>query len=97
MVFYGHKPLVPFEQQLVQFDTAHSTRWVPGPAVAAYPEAERRAPNAVYFFMAGMFDSTPEALYLDEVHLGPHGNELVANAIAKYVEDHPAGMEFRGR
>jgi lysophospholipase L1-like esterase len=95
MLFYGHKPLVPFEQQLVQFDTAHSTRWVASPAVAAYREAERRAPNAVYFYMAGVFDSVPDPVYLDEAHLGPHGNELVANAIAKYVEDHPAGMEFR--
>ena len=49
------------------------------------------------FLHGGNVRFPPEALYLDEVHLGPHGNELVANAIAKYVEDHPAGMEFRGR
>jgi lysophospholipase L1-like esterase len=95
MLFYGHKPLVPFEQQLVQFDTARSTRWVAAPAVAAYREAEQRAPNAVYFYMAGVFDSVSDPVYLDEAHLGPRGNELAANAIAKYVEEHPAGMAFR--
>jgi hypothetical protein len=62
--------------------------------VAAYQEAERRAPTAAFVYLADVFDSVPEPIYSDEAHLGPHGNELAANAIAKYIEDHPAGTEF---
>ena len=62
-----------------------------------YQEAERRAPEAGFVSMAGVFDSVSEPVYVDEVHLGPRGNELVADAIAKYLGEHPAGMEFRRR
>jgi hypothetical protein len=95
MLFYGHKPLVSFEQQITQLDATSKSRFDPRPAVAAYQEAERRAPKAAFVYLADLFDSIPEPIYIDEAHLGPHGNELAANAIAKYIEDHPAGIEFR--
>jgi lysophospholipase L1-like esterase len=94
MLFYGHKPLVSFEQQITQLDATSKSRFDPRPVIAAYQEAERRAPKASFVNLADIFDSAPEGLYIDEAHLGPHGNELAANAIAKYVEDHPAGIEF---
>jgi lysophospholipase L1-like esterase len=94
MLFYGHKPLVSFERQITQLDATSKARFDPRPVIAAYQEAERRAPKASFVYLADIFDSTPEGIYIDEAHLGPHGNELAANAIAKYIEDHPADVEF---
>jgi lysophospholipase L1-like esterase len=94
MLFYGRKPLVPFEQQLVQLDMSPKSPFDARPVVAAYQEAERRASKAGFVDLADLFDSVPEPIYNDEAHLGPHGNELAASAIAKYIEDHPAGIEF---
>jgi lysophospholipase L1-like esterase len=94
MLFYGRKPLVSFEQQIVQFNATGKSQFDARPVVAAYQEAERRAPNAAFVYLADLFDSVPEPIYTDEVHLGPQGNELAANAIAKYIEAHPAGIEF---
>ena len=94
MLFYGSKPLVAFEQRITQFDAGNKSRFDARSVAAAYQEVERRAPNAVFVDLADLFDSSPEPIYVDEAHLAPHGNELAANAIAKYIEDHPAGMEF---
>jgi len=94
MLFYGHKPLDAFEQQISRFDASKGRRFDPQPVIDAYEEAERRAPGAAFVFLADLFDSTAEPIYIDEAHLGPHGNELAAQAVAKYVEDHPAGVEF---
>ena len=92
MLFYGHKPLVSFERQITQLDATGKARFDPRPVIAAYQEAERRAPEASFVYLAHIFDSTPEGIYIDEAHLGPHGNELAANAIAKYIEDHPVDI-----
>jgi len=94
-LLYGHKPLVPFERTIVQADTNRGARLDAPPVVAAYEEAERRAPKAAFAYLAGVFDSTAQPIYLDEAHLGPPGNELVASAIAKYLENRPAGLAFR--
>jgi lysophospholipase L1-like esterase len=94
MLFYGHKPLVAFEQQISDLDATRKSRFDPGSVVAVYREAERRTPKAEFVYLADVFDAVPEPIYIDEAHLGPHGNELAAIAIAKYIEDHPAGIEF---
>jgi lysophospholipase L1-like esterase len=94
MLFYGHKPLVSFEQQIIQFDATTKSQFDARPVVAAYQEAERRARTADFIYLADLFDSISEPIYNDEAHLGPHGNELVANAVGKYIEDHPDGVEF---
>jgi lysophospholipase L1-like esterase len=94
MLFYGHKPLVAFEQQISDLDATRKSRFDPRPVVAVYQEAERRTPTATFGYLTDVFDAVPEPIYIDEAHLGPHGNELAANAIAKYIEDHPAGIEF---
>ena len=87
MLLYGHKPADSFEQQLEQFDAAHKSRLDSQRVFAVYHEAERRVGKGTFIYLADLFDSRPEPIYYDEAHLGPHGNELVANAIAKYVRD----------
>jgi len=95
MLLYGHKPLVPFEQQVAELDGRSGGRLNAQLIANAYVEAGNRSTDGTFVNLAGLFDSVPDPLYLDEAHLGPHGNELAANAIAKYVEDHPAGMELQ--
>jgi lysophospholipase L1-like esterase len=92
VLIYGHKPLVPFEEQLATRDasgTSMDSAWFLTIA-AVYREAERHAvSNGNFVFLGGLFDSTREPIYVDEAHLGPHGNELAAQAIAAYIQDHP--------
>jgi len=85
MLFYGHKVLVPFEQQLVDRN-ATSYQVI----AAAYREAEKRAANTgAFVFLGGVFDSIQDPVYLDEVHVGPVGEQLAAQAVAQYIENHP--------
>jgi hypothetical protein len=57
---------------------------------AVYREAEiHAARDRNYVYLGGLFDSTKEPLYVDEAHLGPRGNEIAAQAIASYIQDHP--------
>ena len=87
-LYYGHKPLVPFEQQLVDAIDAEGDPRDPV-ITAAYKEAEQRSTKSEGFvFLGGLFDSVKSPLYIDHAHLGPRGNELVAHAIAKYIEDY---------
>jgi lysophospholipase L1-like esterase len=92
LLTYGHKPLVPFEQRLTRADASN----IPADnacllmMAATYSEAERRAaPQGNFVFLGGVFDSTKEPVYIDQGHLGPRGNEVVAQSIANYVRDHP--------
>lgn len=91
---YGHKPLVPFEQQMEDRDvtgTSADSAWFLT-MIAVYREADHYAANhGTFVFLANLFDSVREPLYVDEAHLGPRGNELVAGAIANYMHDHPGG------
>jgi lysophospholipase L1-like esterase len=92
LLTYGHKPLVPFEQRMA---TADASRLSADNAclvmmTATYSEAKRRAiQDGTFVFLGGVFDSTKEPVYIDQGHLGPRGNELVAQAIANYLRDHP--------
>lgn len=82
-LYYGHKPLVPFEQELPVSDPWSRI------VTAVYQEAETRAVNTEDFiFLGGIFDSVKEPVYVDQGHLGPRGNELAAQAVAKYIRDH---------
>lgn len=57
--------------------------------VGVYREAERHATDEGSFvFLGDLFDPTRE-LYVDEAHLGPRANELVAQAIASFARKHP--------
>jgi hypothetical protein len=88
-LYYSRKPLVPFEQLLRERDArdAQESAWALVVS-AAYQEAESRsARTGDFVFLGGLFDSIREPVYIDEVHVGPRGNELAAQAIAKYIEE----------
>jgi hypothetical protein len=94
MLTYGHKPLVKFEEQMAARDasgTSAESAWFLT-MNAVYREAERHAAtDGVYVYLGGLFDSAKEPLYVDEAHLGPRGNEIVAQAIADHIRRHPGG------
>jgi|SRR5271167_2149211 len=83
-IVYGHKPLVPYEQQLLSLssDDAFFQAMVP-----VYREAELRADKfGSFVFLGGIFDDVREPLYLDWVHLNPLGNELAGREVAKHIK-----------
>jgi lysophospholipase L1-like esterase len=82
-LYYGHKALVPFEQQLPVGDPWSRI------VTAVYQEADTRASaTGDFIFLGGIFDSVKEPLFIDQGHLGPRGNELAAQAVAKHIQDH---------
>lgn len=89
-LFYGHKPLVQFEQQLPEIGaSAAKDPWYQV-IRAVFQEAGSRAAAAEKFvFLGRLFESVKDPLYIDGMHLGPRGNELAAQAIAEYIKDQP--------
>jgi hypothetical protein len=92
MLVYGDKPFVPFEQQMATRDasgnSADSAWFLTNAAV--YREAELHAArDGNFVFLGHLFNSTKDPVYVDEAHLGPRGNEIAAQAIARYIQDHP--------
>lgn len=76
-VQYGRKPLVQFEQVLIEDEAIH----------AVYEEADRRAAKTGKFvFLGRIFDQTRQPIYIDTVHLGPLGNEIIAGAIVLQIQ-----------
>ena len=87
-LYYGHKPLAPFEREKVNASNPQTDYWSPA-IIAGYTEAKTRAARVGDFvFLGGLFDSVRDPLYLDMVHLDPLGNELLANKIAEYIRNH---------
>jgi hypothetical protein len=89
----GNKPLAPFEQQF-QSDSAGSAQ--PNSLAilkAVNEEAAQRAlpgPGGDFIYLGEVFDSVQEPIYIDNLmHLGPRGNEIVAHAIAKSLDNLP--------
>jgi lysophospholipase L1-like esterase len=81
---YGNKPLGAFEE------VEHNAQGERSAIVAVYEEAERRsAASKKFVFLARIFDQVAEPLYLDQIHLGPRGNEIVAEAIGRTVSSSP--------
>ena len=80
---FGGKPIVPYEAELIHIDENSPYGGALKPMRIAYREADRRAPDGKFIFLGDVFDTEQEPLYLDEWHLGPKGNELIAKAIAK--------------
>jgi lysophospholipase L1-like esterase len=91
LLTYGHKPLVPFEQQMLARDftpDSESGAWFLT-MNRVYQEVEHRASaDKSFVYLGALFDSTKEPLYVDEAHLGPRGNEIVAQAIADHIQAH---------
>jgi lysophospholipase L1-like esterase len=85
---FGRKRLASYEEQLVRLDENSPEGSAFPPMGAAYEEAERRAArNGDFNFLGNILDSMSEPLYLDRwMHLGPRGNEIVADNLATYVE-----------
>jgi lysophospholipase L1-like esterase len=76
-VLYGKKPLVPFEQSM----------WDDKAIYAVYEEAGRRAAETGNFvFLGRIFDQVKAPIYIDSVHLGPLGNEIIAGTIASQIQ-----------
>ena len=84
-LIYGHKPLVPYEKELLQL--ASGTAYPFQALAPVYAEAERRArADGQFMFLGGIFDGETQPLYLDWVHLNPSGNALAAQALAQRME-----------
>jgi lysophospholipase L1-like esterase len=49
-------------------------------------EAERRSAFGGFVFLGSIFDSEPGPIYLDDVHLGPRGNQRIAEALAGLIQ-----------
>lgn len=94
-LLYGKKPLDPFEQALFD-ETALKDGGRSGRSgsetylaiQAVYEEAARRsAASGDFVFLGHIFDQVREPIYIDWMHVGPRGNEILAAAIA--AEFHP--------
>jgi lysophospholipase L1-like esterase len=84
-IYYGNKPLVPFEQRLAGIRDQYSIA-----ASTVYEEAERRTRrDGNVVFLGYLFDSEKEPIYVDQVHTGPRGNELAAEAIVHQMAVSP--------
>src|SRR5262249_16138005 len=89
---YGQKPPTPFEQALLRYPKfrglgmeSEEARGV-ATIQAIYREAQQRSSVMDNFtFLGKLFDITPEPLYVDYVHLGPKGNQIVANRLAEEI------------
>jgi len=96
-LFYGNKPLDPFERWVIEFTNRESVAlWQQG-LNAVYQEAEvRSAASGSFIFLGNMFDSVNKPLYIgDALHLGPRGNQIVAETIARELEA-PLGACTKG-
>lgn len=88
---FGNKPLVPFERQLWDLgpNTSLATRHTILAAVNA-EAARRSAQTGGFVFLGHVFDSVKEPIYIDDrMHVGPLGNEIVADAMVKWIKGHP--------
>jgi hypothetical protein len=84
---YGNKPLVPFEQKLKEARSQELKGRVHRGLLAVYEQAERQSVASHKFvFLGKAFDEVKDPIYVDEFHLDPHGNEIIAHAIAKTVQ-----------
>jgi hypothetical protein len=83
-LLYGSKPAIPFERVLAHMRSGEFERVI----VEVYDEAKRRAATGAFVFLGGVFDQVTEPLYVDwNMHLCPLGNQIVALAIARTIED----------
>ena len=80
-LLYGNKPLGAFEKMLVSvygYQTAACR--------AVYEEAEGRSTSAGNFvFLGRLFEAVSGPIFIDWAHVGPRGDEIVADAMARVV------------
>jgi lysophospholipase L1-like esterase len=84
----GGKPLAPFEEQLQKSILSSSEARSFKILRAVNEEAARRSlREGDFVFLGQVFDSVKEPLYIDHLmHLGPRGNQIVAQAMAKWLD-----------
>ena len=83
---YGDKPLAPFEQELKEARSKELGGRVQRGLNAIHQEAETRSSASESFvFLGHAFDKVQELIYVDEFHLDPRGNQVIAQAIAQAV------------
>jgi len=89
---FGRKPLAPIEQQLWDSSPNPSLATPQRVVMAVNEEAARRSTrNADFVFLGHVFDPVKEPIYIDNhMHIGPLGNQIVAGAMAKWIEGQPA-------
>jgi lysophospholipase L1-like esterase len=81
---YGDKPLAPFERELKEARSKELGGRVHRGLNAVYQEAETRSSASESFvFLGHVFDKVQELIYVDEFHLDPRGNQIIARAIAQ--------------
>jgi hypothetical protein len=86
-LLYGNKPHGEFEKMLVG---QYGTETFAASFRAVYGEAERRSTLSRDFtFLGRLFDGISDPLFIDDAHLGPRGNEIAAEAIARVVSSSP--------
>ena len=83
---YGDKPLTPFEKQLKEARSQEFGGEVHRGLKAVYEQAESRSTvSGEFVFLGRAFDEVNELVYVDEFHLDPRGNEMIARVIAQRV------------
>lgn len=87
-LFYGKKPLAPFESDLIRVrESSSGSGFVNGMAAVCAAADRQAASSGSFAFLGGVFDAVDESIYLDTwMHLSPRGNEIVARAIAAKLE-----------
>lgn len=77
---FGNKPLAPFEEKLKEARRTEFGGRVARGLVAVYNEAERQSKiSPDYVFLGHAFDDVKDLIYVDEFHLDPRGNEIMAD------------------
>lgn len=83
ILLFGGKSKTLFEEVYMEhpaFNDKDENRAVD----AVYREAERRATlNESFVFLGHVFDRVRDPIYVDQVHLGPRGNEMIAETLAQ--------------
>jgi len=81
---YGAKPLAPFEEDLKEARSKELGGRVHRGLKAVYQQAEARsAASQSFVFLGHAFDKVQELIYVDEFHLDPRGNQIIAQSIAQ--------------
>jgi hypothetical protein len=87
---FGAKPLMPFEREVEKARSKELGGRVHRGLEAVYQEAETRSATSTSFvFLGHVFDEVQEPLYIDEFHLDPRGNQIIAHAIAQAAQLSP--------
>jgi hypothetical protein len=83
---YGNKRRTAFEDACLKTPALTPAEQVRAVA-AVYREAERRSGgNAGFVNLARLFDQKIETIYIDSIHVGPRGNQLIADEIARRIQ-----------